>query len=102
MEHRISRMPLLGENDCTTASIHVWPQHLFEDKGRQRSHEIVPFPVLAVVNAAWMKSTDPLAPAVKIQGTSLLVPWCIRIADKPEVGFEARVGEGSGKPGDSR
>jgi hypothetical protein len=50
---------------------------------RERVAVVVVLAVLAVVHAARMVMTDPLAPAVEMQLISRFVPGESRVADEP-------------------
>lgn len=62
-----------------------------KQKRRQRRSRIVLFARFALIDPTPMVAADPLAPAMQVQGAPAFVTRQLRIANEPQMGFEAGV-----------
>ena len=91
MENRVHRVPFLGHHEERLVLNQRAAENAAEHVRRQRRRVVDALSFLAVVNAHRMISTDPPAPAMEMESGAVFVTGEMRVADEPEVGFEAGV-----------
>lgn len=102
VEHRVRRVPLLGQDDPAPSRPQVRAEDLAHEIRGERRRVLEPFPLLAVVDPARVMAAHPLSPAVQVERPLILVAGQVRVSDEPEVGLEAQAGQRAGKPLDAR